>query len=202
MRPRPRPRVAVGLLLAALATLAALWLDPLVYRTIRYETVDQHDWGRLLRVTGSLVFWIPLAAALWLEARVRSPESARQRWLVACGPALAGAVAELLKLLVRRERPLLHQGASYHRPFGDRLLDSHDLGFPSSHVMVAFGGAAVLARQYPRVAPVAYALAAGCAITRVLTQAHFLSDVVGGALAGWAVGTWLVRRVSLAGRSR
>lgn len=191
-----RTRLAASVLLAGLATLASFWLDPLIYRGLPAVPVDQHDWGRLLRITGSLVFWIPLAAAFWLDARVRDPDRARDAWLLALGPAAAGAAAELLKLLVRRERPSLHAGEYFYRPFGDRPLDSHDLGFPSSHVTVAFGGAAVLARLNPRVAPLAYGLAAGCAITRVLTQAHFLSDAVGGALAGWAIGTWIMGRVS------
>ncbi|MGH7560630.1 MAG: phosphatase PAP2 family protein, partial [Gemmatimonadales bacterium] len=68
------------------------------------------------------------------------------------------------------------------------------IGLPSSHVMVAFAGAAVLARLFPGAAPVGYLLAAGCALTRVLARAHFLSDVVVGAVAGWAVGALIWRR--------
>jgi membrane-associated phospholipid phosphatase len=41
---------------------------------------------------------------------------------------------------------------------------------------------------------VAYALAAGCAITRILAGAHFASDAVGGAVFGWAIGAFLWRR--------
>jgi membrane-associated phospholipid phosphatase len=191
-----RHHLAWSILLAGLATLASLWLDPLIYRGLPAVAVDQHDWGRLLRIMGSLVFWVPLAAAFWLDARHRDPDRARRAGLLVLAPAAAGAAAELLKLLIRRERPSLHAGAYYYRPFGDRPLDSHDLGFPSSHVTVAFAGAVVLARLHPRVAPLAYGLAAGCAITRVLTQAHFLSDAVGGALAGWAIAAWIAGRVS------
>jgi membrane-associated phospholipid phosphatase len=53
----------------------------------------------------------------------------------------------------------------------------------------------MVARQYPRAGWVAYLLAAGTAIGRLSAQAHFLSDVVGGALVGWAVATMLARRV-------
>ncbi|HLB54504.1 MAG TPA: phosphatase PAP2 family protein [Gemmatimonadales bacterium] len=187
-------RLALVALAAVLATLAAYWLDPWVFRTVRYPAVDSHDWGRLLRVVGSLVFWLPLALGLWLEARVRDPDRGRSAWLVLVGPALAGAVAELLKLVVRRERPALHGGEYFYRAFADRPFDTHDLGFPSSHVMVAFGGAAVLARLYPGAGPVLYLLALGCAVTRLLAQGHFLSDVVVAALAGWAIGMWIAGR--------
>lgn len=187
-------RVWPALLAAALATLLAFWLDPWAWRTLRYPEVYQHDWGRLLRVMGSLVLWLPLALAFWLEARARRAPAPQRAWFLLWGPALAGLLAELLKLLVRRERPDLHAGAYVYRSFSERPLDSHDLGFPSSHVMVAFAGAAVLARLHPRAGAVACVLAVGCAITRVLAQAHFASDVVAGGIAGWAVGAWLGRR--------
>ena len=196
-----KPRTYLAILAAGAATLAAIWLDPLVFGTIRYPEVDTHDWGRLLRVPGSVLFWLAIAIAIWLEARGRDPARASQAWKVLAAPAVAGLAAELLKLLVRRERPLLHGGEYFYRSFADRPLDTHDLGFPSSHVMVAFGGAAAIARQFPRAAPVAWLLALGCAATRLLAQGHFLSDVVAAALAGWAIGGWIAGR-SLPSRNR
>jgi membrane-associated phospholipid phosphatase len=189
-----RLRPSVAILLAALATLAALWLDPIVYHHLPTVDLERRDWGRALRVMGTLYVWAPLALAFWLEARSRDPARARSAWLVAIAPAAAGLLAELLKLLIRRERPNLHDGEYAYRSFMERPFDSHDLGFPSSHATVAFGGAAIIAWQFPRAGWIAYLLAAGCAITRVVAQAHFLSDVIGGALVGWAVATILGRR--------
>ena len=189
-----RLRPAIAILLAALATLAALWLDPIVYHRLPVMDLERRDWGRVLRVMGTMYLWAPLAMAFWLEGRARDPARARAAWLLAIAPAVAGLLAELLKLLIRRERPNLHDGEYVYRSFMERPFDSHDLGFPSSHATVAFGGATIVARQYPRAAWVAYLLASGCAITRVIVQAHFLSDVIGGALVGWAVATILARR--------
>ena len=186
-------RLALTLAAAALATALSFALDPWVWRQFSYRSVYDQDWGRLLRVTGSLVLWAPLALAVSLEARARRLDWARRGWLLFVGPALAGGIGELLKLLVRRERPDLHGGAYFYRDFSERPFDSHDLGFPSSHVVVAFAGAAVLARLYPRAGAVAYALALGCAVSRILAQAHFMSDVVAGGIMGWAVGAWLSR---------
>jgi membrane-associated phospholipid phosphatase len=56
-------------------------------------------------------------------------------------------------------------------------------------VLVAFGGAAVLAHLYPRARWLWYTLAAGCAATRVLAMGHFLSDTVVAAVLGVAVST-------------
>jgi membrane-associated phospholipid phosphatase len=60
--------------------------------------------------------------------------------------------------------------------------------------MVAFGAATALARLFPRAKWVWFLLAAGCGATRILSRAHFLSDVMLGSLMGWCVGwgVWFV----------
>lgn len=191
---REAKRATVAATLAAVATVIALALDPWVWRHLQMPGVYEKDWGRLLRIFGSLVLWVPLFVAVWLDRRARQPRSSAPAWLLLWAPTLAGGVAELLKMVFRRERPGLHDGAWVFRAFSDRPFNTSALGMPSSHAMVAFGGAVIVARLFPGAAPVAYALAAGCALTRLLAGAHFASDVVVGALAGWAVGALLWKR--------
>src|SRR5262249_5967608 len=96
---------------------------------------------------------------------------------------VGGLLAELVKIIVRRDRP--DATAQYQfRPFSDHPWSSRDFGMPSSHVVVAFAGATALSRRFPRLAPLLFALAAGCGLTRLMAQAHFLSDVVVGAFGG------------------
>ena len=64
---------------------------------------------------------------------------------------------------------------------------------PSSHVMVAFAGAAVLSRVFPRAWWIWYLLASGCALTRVLALGHFFSDTVVAAFLGYVVGVVMAR---------
>jgi hypothetical protein len=61
--------------------------------------------------------------------------------------------------------------------------------------MVAFAGAAALGRRFPRAAPILYGLAAGCGLTRVFAQAHFLSDEVAAGFGGTVTGRWVAGRV-------
>jgi len=101
----------------------------------------------------------------------------------------SGLMANVLKLLVARDRP-------YHFDFSGSSSEtflqlfpllsntSGEQSFPSSHVATAAGLAIVLARYYPRgswLFPMFAALAGG---QRVLEQAHFLSDVFWGAAVG------------------
>jgi membrane-associated phospholipid phosphatase len=163
-----------------LAILADGWaLSHLVYLDV-YE----HDWGRMLRTMGFLPFWLLAGAALMLVDRP-GPASPRRGALLMLAPTIAGALGEVLKLLVRRERPHPADGAAYvFRAWSDHPFSSKGFGMPSSHAIVAFAAAAMLARLFPRARVVWYGMAVGCALTRVLSQAHYLSDVTVAAVMG------------------
>ena len=186
---------ALGLTLLCFAL--AWVVDREVYQRVALPTVYDKDWGRLLRIVGFLPTWIALAVGIALaegtELAAR-PRARRRGWLLFWGAAGSGIAAELLKLTLRRERPAPHDGVHVFREFAERTFSSAGLALPSSHTMVAFGGAAMLARLYPRARWVGYALAAGCGISRVLHRAHFLSDVVLAAGAGWLVAALIARR--------
>ncbi|MEX2281563.1 MAG: phosphatase PAP2 family protein [Gemmatimonadota bacterium] len=180
---------AVGIVIAHL-------LDPWVFRQVRIENIYSEDWGRLLRVLGYLPLWLVLAFALWLQ---EVPRGWRRPAALAMSPVIAGIAGELLKLLLRRERPGAHEGLYYFRPFSERTFSTSGLALPSSHAVVAFGAAAILSRLFPRAWIIWWALAWGCAFTRVAAGAHFLSDVIVSALVGWLAG-WLTWRIVLATR--
>ena len=168
--------------LAVVLVGAAMLLDQWAYHHINYSAVYDHGAGRMFRTMGFWPFWLLAAAALALAGG-----RARVAWLLALVPGVSGLVGELLKMLIRRERPGLHDGAYVFRPFGDQPFATSRFGLPSSEVMVAFGAAWLLCRVYPRAWPVWLGLAAGCAVTRLMVQAHFLSDVTTGAVSAWAV---------------
>jgi membrane-associated phospholipid phosphatase len=185
-----------ALAITVAATLTATLVDTWTYQHIHNPRVYELDWGRMLRVMGFLGTWLALAVAVRLiegpDAASR-PRARRRANLLFWTAALGGLAAELLKLLFRRVRPEVHDGLYGFRPFDERTWSTAGLALPSSHAMVAFAGAAMLARLYPRARWVGYTLATGCAVTRVLSRAHFVSDVVLGAGLGWLV-AWAVSR--------
>ena len=191
-------RTSLRLIVAALLVAAGSFaLDRWAYDHVVYARVYEQDWGRLLRIVGFWPTWVVAAFALWLHDRgsaTSAPHTRRRALLLAGSPALSGIVAEILKLAIRRERPEPHDGAYFFRSFADRPFSTSGLALPSSHTIVAFGAAAMLAYLFPRARWVWFGLATGCALTRVLAHAHFLSDVVVAALAALATTTLLVRR--------
>jgi len=180
--------LVIAIVLVGLSLLADGW----VAEHVRFGRVYETDWGRMLRNFGYLPFWLLAAIALALHDR-ESREWWRRGALLLAAPAAAGIVGELLKITVRRMRPPDVGSAYAFRAFSDHPLSSRGLGFPSSHAVVAFGAAAILSRMFPRARVVWYAAAVGCAASRLLAHAHYLSDVVAAALIGIAVAALLWR---------
>lgn len=196
-RDASRSRVARVLGVTAVLTGLAWMADGWVYAHWYDPKVYDRDWGRLLRIIGFLGTWLALAVAIALQEGAepaRRVLAKRRASLLFWSAALGGLVAEVGKLVIRRERPEPNHGVHAFRDWADRTWSSAGLAMPSSHTLVAFAGAAMLARVYPRARWVGYALAAGCGLTRVMARAHFLSDVVLAAGLGWAVAAVLVRR--------
>jgi len=162
------------------------------------------DWHRALRSVGFLPVWLVISVAMAL-INLQSTNGTKDlrkalRWplLLSAAVLLAGGLGEILKVLIRRERPLLTGGEYVWRSFADRPLEGGELGMPSTHATVAFAAAWMLCHMYPRAAPVWLALATGCAATRVLDGAHFVSDTVLAAVVAFVVvrqlWTWSNRR--------
>ncbi len=185
------------LLLGILAIAAAHLVDGTAYRYFRMEDIYGEDWGRMLRVMGFAPLWLIVAGILVLHDAPRALAGRWARWrrgtLLVSGVAAAGILGELLKLLLRRERPWSHDGAYVFRAFTERPFSSGGLAWPSSHAIVAFGAAAMLARLFPRARVVFWALAWGCGLSRVAAGAHFVSDVVTAAVVAWLVIDWIWR---------
>jgi hypothetical protein len=67
-------------------------------------------------------------------------------------------------------------------------------GFPSGDAGTAFSFAATMALAYPAFAPLLFLLATLAAIARLYFRAHFVWDILGGALMGTLCGKYLGRR--------
>jgi undecaprenyl-diphosphatase len=92
-------------------------------------------------------------------------------------------VQRLVKPVFRRKRPWVDRDVLV---VGIRTTDA---SFPSGHSAASFAAATVLSSFYPAVAPLAYALATGVALSRIHLGHHFPSDVTVGAIIGVAGGT-------------
>jgi len=123
---------------------------------------------------------------------LKGNEHARETGVLGAEAILNGLVVEQgLKLATWRERPA-QNNARGHFFQGSAGIDS---SFPSSHSLLAWSAAAVIASEYPsRWSQIGvYALASGVSLTRVIGQQHFPTDALVGSAAGWLVGRYVYR---------
>lgn len=197
IKDRRRRRVFVaGAWLLAIAAASAIDHFVWAHATVG-KSVESRDWWEFLRVFGYLPTWV----VVWLAVdgarrRVLRPDpqptaSGRPGLATLLAAAGAGALAEILKLIVARERPG-DTGEYVWRGLFSGFSHGGNLGFPSSHAAVAFGAAFTLAAAFSGLRGIAILCATGCAVSRILPGAHFFSDVVAGAALG-ALTSALVR---------
>ena len=137
--------------------------------------------------------FIAAPVALYGYGHFRESPHAREAGILSAEAMIDGVVVEQgMKLIFWRERPALNNaGGSFFK--SDAGIDS---SFPSSHSVVAWSAAAVLAGEYPSrwTQLFIYSAATGVSLTRVMGQQHFPSDVLVGSAAGWLVGRYVFRK--------
>lgn len=107
--------------------------------------------------------------------------------------AIAALAANIAQGAIGRLRP--NQGSSplaFTRPFAE-LLNKENVSFPSGEAATAFALACALTRLLPRGRPVFYAAGVLAAVARLANGAHYVSDVVAGALVGVLIADFVSR---------
>jgi undecaprenyl-diphosphatase len=98
--------------------------------------------------------------------------------------ALSGIAADIVKPIVGRARPwlLLHKNIYGFAPFTASAVWN---GMPSGHTTTAVALAFSLSTLYPRLRVLWFAYALVLGVSRIMVDAHYLSDVIAGAMLGW-----------------
>jgi membrane-associated phospholipid phosphatase len=192
----PRARHSLG---------GGIWFDNAVRNTLRaptlaerYDFRDASDVGLSLAVSWPLVA-DALTEAWWYRG---SRESAEQMALIDLETlAVAGAIQGVSNVLVSRERPYGPDCGSAQLP--SNAIDCTDAGhyrsFFSGHATFTFAGAALICEhhfQNDLLGPPwdalscagGYAVAATTATFRVVSDMHYATDALTGALVGTLVG--------------
>lgn len=168
--------------LVCLGYLVASQFDVVAYRAFEQSQTSGEDWHRLLRIMGYVPTWIVVALILgmldWDDVKKVGFYKAMWRpGLLMLSVLLSGIAAEVLKVLIRRERPNMHDAEYAWRSWLDSPLYTGGLSTPSSHAAVAFAAAFMLCYLVPRGRILWIALAIGCGLTRVISGAHWVGDI-------------------------
>ncbi len=181
-----------------------IWLAPLALATgvglatdhyVMTEVVSHDANFNQANVDASNVViggFIAAPVVLYGLGRFKNDEHAQEAGILSGEALLDGVVVEQgLKLIFWRERPYV-DNANGEFFTGHSGVDS---SFISSHSLLAWSAAAVLAEEYPSRWKQAgiYTLATGVSLTRVMGQQHFPTDVLVGSAAGWLVGHYVYK---------
>lgn len=114
-----------------------------------------------------------------------------------------GVVAQIGKHLFGRQRPSWENGidrwagpSGAFKRYKEGELAHYD-AFPSGHTISIFGTATVIAEMYKKsvwVPVLSYSLATLCGLSRITEDTHWLSDVFLGAVLGYAIGKYVVKK--------
>jgi membrane-associated phospholipid phosphatase len=188
----------VGLVLdAPLARLMRSLPSSLISIFDRITRIGTSGW--VLFLSGLVTLIAPLTIAPYQRRRVQAglqvlAERAAYVFLVL---VLSGLMSILIKHGLGRARPkLMDQLGAFH--FDLFVWDASYASFPSGHTITAFAVASSLALFLPRYARIVWAVALLVGMSRLALGAHFLTDVLGGAMIGiasaHALGYVLARR--------
>jgi membrane-associated phospholipid phosphatase len=175
---------SAALLLAGLTALA----DRPLAHYFRQHAEAIHDAIGNVSVLGEAGWYLVPSLLVFLIARfiVRRPAIAARALFVFLSVALAGLATDVLKVLVGRSRPwMLFRHGAYD--FWPLQLSADYQSFPSGHAACAAAAALALAVILPRYRVQLLLAALLVALTRVVTLAHYLSDIAAGAALAWLV---------------
>ncbi|MEQ8771151.1 MAG: phosphatase PAP2 family protein [Phycisphaerales bacterium] len=200
--------IAGGLVLAGMALFP---LDPVIYDAVR--GVGMKLGGDVVRELEALQQFGGVSSVVIVTLVVWLGDAGRRARLLDLLAAFVctGVVVQVLKMIIGRPRPKFDDPGMVLWPFGRYPMPdadppgvyhawevwediSSDLwSMPSSHTSAAVVLAVFVGVVYPKLRPLAIALAGIVAVARVLLGAHYPSDVLVGAGAGFLVAHAAVR---------
>jgi membrane-associated phospholipid phosphatase len=136
--------------------------------------------------------FIAAPVVLYGVGHFHANERARETGILGAEALVDGVVVEQgMKLIFWRERP--YQDSERGRFFQSSA--GIDSSFPSSHSVLAWSTAAVIAAEYhnPWTRIFVYSAATSVSLTRLMGQQHFPSDILVGSAAGWLVGHYVYK---------
>jgi undecaprenyl-diphosphatase len=171
----------VALIVGLLAACVVLML---IERTGVRTTLDLHFKGDVKRETRWFAQYGQSACTpvVFLLVWDLDPRGLSIALPIGLGVAVTALVVLVLKRLIGRVRPGRENAGKFLGPSWKHA--NFRESFPSNHTACAVALSALLSHYYPQAALTFWGLAVICALLRYVLDAHWPSDVVGGALVG------------------
>lgn len=191
----------------ALATGVMIANDESIYRNIK-EYQAKHKWvsdvSPKITKLGLGEWNLGIAGSFYLGGLAFKDKKAKETArLIAMTFIHTSVVVQIGKHLASRQRPSWDNGndhwdgpAGFFKRYEGGQMSHYD-AFPSGHTISIFGTATVISEMYKRtvwVPILSYTLASLTGISRITEDTHWLSDVFVGAVLGYAIGKYVVKK--------
>lgn len=153
-----------------------------------------------------------IAGAFWVGGMIFKDKRAKETARLTVMTFIHTSVAvQIGKHLFGRQRPSWENGKDrwagpdgFFKRYKEYQLAHYD-AFPSGHTISIFGTATVVAEMYKDtvwVPILSYTLATACGLSRITEDTHWLSDVFLGAVMGYVIGKFVVKKRNRMGFGR
>jgi undecaprenyl-diphosphatase len=168
-------------------------LDPSVIRVGRFVTWFGQG-GVILYPTGILILTGLILRTFRPNLRGRLDGPIRVLAAIFITVAAAGLADDVLKIVFGRARPYVWL-AGDESGFGFFRYGAKFASFPSGHTTTSVAAALAFSAVFPRGKPAFLAAALLIAISRMVLESHYLSDVIAGAMLGGTVAVIALNRL-------
>jgi membrane-associated phospholipid phosphatase len=160
-------------------------MDPAVLRAARFVTWFGQG-GVTLYPTGIAILFGLVACYLLPGLAERLVGPVRKVAAIFITVAAAGLADDVLKIIFGRARPYVWL-AGDDSGFGFFRYGAKFASFPSGHTTTSVAAALAFGAVLPRWRPALLLAALAIALSRIVLDVHYLSDVIAGALLGYVV---------------
>jgi membrane-associated phospholipid phosphatase len=178
-----------GLISGGLVVTGALLDKPIRDAAQRGRSAGSDRFFGDIQRFGTKQYGLPVLAGFYVYGAAADDSEAKAVALDGfSADVISALVTSTIKGVVGRARPNTGLGPHHFSPL------QGDYSFPSGHATGAFAFASVIAAHYdsPWVDTAAYGIASLVGVARIQLDAHWTSDVIGGALIGGLIGHHLV----------